>query len=65
MLIGTRIKTKYMGPFAAGGGIEYVELICGTEVPCSAYVACDADTVWIVDDAGNYLVDDDNNYIIE
>ncbi len=48
-----------------GGGIEIVELICGTEVSCDAYVSCDADTVWMVDDAGNYLVDDDDNYIIE
>ncbi len=47
------------------GVIEIVELICGTEVPCDAYVACDADTVWMVDDAGLYLVDDDENYIIE
>jgi len=50
---------------ALGGGIEFVELICGTEVSCDSYVACDADTVWIVDDAENYLVDDAGNYIIE
>ena len=46
-----------------GGNVVMVELICGEEVSCDAYVSCDDGTVWLTDDDGNYLVDEDGNYL--
>ncbi len=47
------------------GDIDIVELICGEEVSCDAYVDCDDGMVYLVDGAGAYLVDDDDAYLIQ
>lgn len=57
-------------PLTPCGGVgksieyEFVELICGEEVNCSAYVVCE-ELVYLTDDAGNLLTDDAGNYLVE